>query len=631
MRTGAFILLMFVSGTVAGADRSVVWEPRDGNDFYWGVAFNGCIFSGTAEVYNGGSLPVIDNNRHDVTPVGDLVFTEVKKSADGREIEVGPWDVKDKAIQVRRRIRVSATEGWCRWIDTYSNVSSSDQEFAVDYQTDLRFPIAVLENAAGANLVEANGTCFLTKDDPDSPRPALCHFFAAGGDTLRPVVTAGKGAVVLHYQYKLKVPAGKTVALCFFESQQASLASAREFLKSFDPPKELADVEPQLRAIIANMGAFQGAPLPGLERSETADLVILDANKMQGAIANETFEMRTRAALVAMPAAQVVGAAACPDANELLLLRTDGQVIRGSLGPAMLKLQLTGGESLQIPFRSCKYWSFRIDKGRPQGILPARPMATLRSGEQLCINLKKQVVRLGGQRMNLDSNGLAKIVFDGNGGDCRVFFANGSRLTAVMEWGDAPLEFTLGVPVKTNEILSLNLRDIRPDPSQARVELSSGERLIGQFSESEQMIRLRYGESNVDPIGVSHVRRLSRDPNGLAHIDLWGGPPAVGSLTTAELSFEIANGPQIKISTTQITEMDCPSAPPALVREVDKLVVQLGSDRYKERDGASEALYRMGPSIAPLLEKHQDSDDEEVRMRIKLLLERFSGHASIRG
>src|SRR5262249_51371061 len=58
------------------------------------------------------------------------------------------------------------------------------------------------------------------------------------------------------------------------------------------------------------------------------------------------------------------------------------------------------------------------------------------------------------------------------------------------------------------------------------------------------------------------------------------------------------------------------AAPPA---DVDRLIRQLGSDRYARREAATQALDRIGEAALPALRKAANSPDAEVRRRARRL------------
>ena len=58
--------------------------------------------------------------------------------------------------------------------------------------------------------------------------------------------------------------------------------------------------------------------------------------------------------------------------------------------------------------------------------------------------------------------------------------------------------------------------------------------------------------------------------------------------------------------------------------ELQVVVCQLGAESYKDRQAATEELVKMGPAIAPMLQKQLNVADMEIRPRIEDILERIT-------
>lgn len=60
------------------------------------------------------------------------------------------------------------------------------------------------------------------------------------------------------------------------------------------------------------------------------------------------------------------------------------------------------------------------------------------------------------------------------------------------------------------------------------------------------------------------------------------------------------------------------------VAEAEQLIVQLGDEAFKVRETASDKLFKMGPAVLPVLERHKDAEDAEVRTRVAGLIEKLN-------
>jgi len=62
----------------------------------------------------------------------------------------------------------------------------------------------------------------------------------------------------------------------------------------------------------------------------------------------------------------------------------------------------------------------------------------------------------------------------------------------------------------------------------------------------------------------------------------------------------------------------------ARAEEIDRVVKQLGADRFRDREAASQRLEEMGVAAMEHLLRYSDHDDPEVAARVRRLLERFA-------
>lgn len=58
--------------------------------------------------------------------------------------------------------------------------------------------------------------------------------------------------------------------------------------------------------------------------------------------------------------------------------------------------------------------------------------------------------------------------------------------------------------------------------------------------------------------------------------------------------------------------------------KIEELIKQLGNDEWQIREKAQEELIKIGKNIKPILQKHENSPDPEVRLRIKQIMEEIT-------
>lgn len=82
-----------------------------------------------------------------------------------------------------------------------------------------------------------------------------------------------------------------------------------------------------------------------------------------------------------------------------------------------------------------------------------------------------------------------------------------------------------------------------------------------------------------------------------------------------------------KAKSTQIASINRATAdPPAeMLEKVEKLIAQLGAESYVDREKAQKELIAMGKSIAPILKKHLNNRDPEIRQRLEEIIKTLGG------
>ena len=86
-----------------------------------------------------------------------------------------------------------------------------------------------------------------------------------------------------------------------------------------------------------------------------------------------------------------------------------------------------------------------------------------------------------------------------------------------------------------------------------------------------------------------------------------------------------AQGPSLKVAAGQFAGITLPQAQPPddVLKKVDELVARLSTESYKDRQASTDELVKLGPAIAPLLRKHIDDGDPEVRHRIEEVIDKL--------
>jgi hypothetical protein len=531
----------------SGRSVSFTWYLNDGAGYRWDISSNGQVSNGTNDAYDGGMQLRLAGTYFSSSTQGRL-------SADGREVEIGPW--KHNNLQVWRRIYVDPKLGYCRWIDIFENTTDAVQDAKVQYYSNLGLSVTSTYTTSGqANLTDKDWG-IVTSGTGSTSRPAVIHVFANRGSRIKPSFRYTRNSDSVYQDVTVKVPAGKAVALCIFHAQRRPDNQARQFLDQFKPRRELGKVPPALRRILLNMG---GATLTlgniDLPRHEKHDLAVLrNENELLGKILNERFDVETFYGKLELPAGRVLGLSVpAPDDPHVQVVLVDGQIVAGKLLNAPLRIRLTNGNEMALPPARLASATFAISPQRPDEIKISRPTVILRSGQQLAFrkaDLDCTFQSLYGT-VKLDADDLHGIHFDTpEGGLHRAVFRNGSVLSGLLVADELRLKLDLGPQLAIRRHLASQVAFPSEDidgADLAELALRNEDQLFGRIVEESLTVTTRYGNVTVKPAEISELQIPEAGALGQVRIKLHNGTTVTGKFVGETIGFQIVPGPKLPV------------------------------------------------------------------------------------
>ena len=371
--------------------------------------------------------------------------------------------------------------------------------------------------------------------------------------------------------------------------------------------------------------------VPHVERDTLSDRVVLsDGKVLKGVVGNDAYELTTFFGKVKVPAKDVIGLA--PTGSRLWLMLADGQVLVGETGETALALKLPAGSVLKVPLARIRQCGYRITSARPAGDAASGPMITLRSGQQLALasgSAPALSLRTAYATVALPPKGLVRIESaPGASGLYRAVLAGGSTLTGTLASQTLRLKLALGpvATVRRDEILRLTGTGRSAAPADATVMvMRNGDHLVGSLAHKVLAVRTEFGLAKVLPVSVLE---MTFDParTGAVSMRMWDGSTIEGQLVGDAVTLARAVGPAVEVPPAHVASITRPYALPGpeTLKKVAGLVARLGAESYADRQAATEELVKMGKGIVPLLKKHLESPDAEVRHRIELVLEQVA-------
>ena len=547
-----------------GTDTGFAWVLTDGAGFRWDIYQGGTVNNGTNNAYGGGMNLTVSGS-------GFSGGSRGRRSKDGREIEIGPWT--RGSLRIWRRIYVDPKLGYCRWIDIYQNIGSSDSIAAIQYYSNLGNSVQQIVTTSGKGRLTDKDWGFVSSyAGGSSSRPTLMHVYASRGAKVRPTVQWTRGRNTLYYRMSLKIPAGKTVALCFFEAQRRPNAKTVALLKTFKPARELAKITPALRRIIVNMpGAFTSLGSVYLPRSEKLDLAVLrDGTEQLGSIVMDKYAIETFYGTIELPVGRVIGAYVPSGTDtQVHVALMDGQIVAGKLTNGPIRFKLANGSEMSLPLAKLHTIAYRVSPDRPAELKSQLPMIALRGGQRLRFNIQDANYTFHTEYgdLKLDPGDLTSIMLDTpEGGLHRAVFRNQSVLSGLLVAPTFKLRLELGGTLEINRHLIREFHFAATDESPGRmVELTLRNEnvLHGRIVEDTIRIKSNLGSPTIAPAEIA-VLEIIEGSHDRAQIKLHNGTTVRGRLTAKTIRFQIEPGPKLPIFVGHITKITCPppSKPP---------------------------------------------------------------------
>jgi hypothetical protein len=599
----------------------------DGGGFKWDIRTSGTVGRGTNSAYGSGMYLQVG---------GASVYRKYAWMGESdHELELfdrysTPRYRYRKGLKVFRRIKAYPDLPLARWLDIFHNPTDKDVEVKVAVYSHIPYGVKQVITPSGDGTIDKDEGWFVTTSGNPRRAPSLLHIVTDDRAAQRP--TFKQSGSSLYLRYTLTVPAKGIAVLCHFESQSMSTKSLQQLGRDLRVGRLLSDLSPRYRKLIVNFGRVSMYGNLDLPRSETSDQVVLaGGDPLYGRIANDTFDIQTPYGRLALPAGQVIGMAkpeSGPDAP-LHVLLADGQILPCRSRRLKLELVLADGGTLRVPLADVRHWSFRIGPRRPLEPPQPVPLAALRSGALVALepDAASIVFRRDHLRLPLrltDVRLITPAPPDRPAEPDRLVLLDGTTIEGELVGADIELPLQIGATIeigRDNLAALVGARDEVPTSAGDRVVLADGTELTGRLPAQE--IRLANDDGTSRSVPVGDIRSMKLAKTGTAEVLLTDQQKLAAPLRSGRLEMTIGTGSRVSISLASVRGIHrsrpLPGGP--IRGRVAKLVKQLASDQYAQRQKATDQLRKMGKDIVPLLTRHlQIADDPEARHRLKLLL-----------
>jgi hypothetical protein len=318
---------------------------------------------------------------------------------------------------------------------------------------------------------------------------------------------------------------------------------------------------------------------------------------------------------------------------------TDGEIFGGKLGKETLDLELTSGQTTQIPLSQVARMGYRKRADEPEEWATDKPFVSLRSGERVGIEMPKEpievVTRYGTLKLSPES--IASIAFQSEQhGVHDIYLTDGSKFAGLVRAAEFTMTLSGGssttqpaaapkqtVHFPSSAISRIQFKSAADDVDEAEtptIELLNDDRLVGSLS----------GDLKLDTafdtltINAAEVRKLARGKEGVmdVQVTLWDQSIVSGQLQDPTLKCRLESDVNVAIPIALLEQYSQPRPQPAagMVEKIKATVAQLNADDWKARDRAEAELTAMGPVVISVLKQLRSAQAPEAQQRIDQVL-----------
>ncbi|MDP7287133.1 MAG: hypothetical protein QGH94_03985, partial [Phycisphaerae bacterium] len=468
-----------------------------------------------------------------------------------------------------RRIKAYKNYPIARWLDILENTTGSSIKVQVSIYTNVRYSVTRRKTSSGGQNFGPKDWAIWTKGSSSRGYPTL-HVVTTPGAKVRPTLSVSSSQI--YTRYNLTIPAGKTVVLCHFESQNSNTTNLDKLMNKF-PTKELfKDLPGSVRRMIVNMKAGGGVDGVELSREDKSDRVMLsNGDLMLGTVGNKSFKLSTLLGDMELPASELLGMVVGKK-GQLRFVMTNGQVVGASAVKVKLALSLPSGGKLDIPMDKIKQWSYRISKEKPDDLGQLGPYIALNTGDILAVDAGSDAMKLGLRTkyglIDLKPAELLEIRRNQQKGAKEPYvaaFINGSKISGRFVGASLslPLKLTrrkVDVPKDKLELMFFSEED-KPLSRPDSMLLDNGDKLLGQLVDKAYTLSTDFGKAEIstDKMKKISFSRPKPDAKYLAVIEMLNGTILRGGIDKEMVAFSVGSAIRLSVPIEMVTSVTRPN------------------------------------------------------------------------
>jgi hypothetical protein len=611
------------------------YSVNDGAGNQWMIYPGGWLqIQGNQSLYSQGAMLMINGNQVGVR--------NNQARIDEKTGELVIESLQSNGFTVTRRILMNKEEGYARYIDIIKNTQAQEQTVNVGVQSNMNFSLEQSQSIPDPRKKDQSIAWAASNQNGR----AVFEMYAGKGSKIAPTINTQPNNNFVQGTLQLTIPGGKEVAFIHLHGVTDSPESAAKFVQDFKESKLMSSLPAELRKIVVNFTTGNGyIGDRELLRGDLFDVVeIHGGDQMRGTLKEKSYTLNTFYGTVNLPAERVLGIINVGEFRPRQLLVTlDGEIFGGKLVKDTLDLQMTSGQTVQIPLAQVMRVGYRKRAGEPEEWTFDKPFVALRSGDRVGVQMPDQPVEVATRygSLKLDPRSIATIVFQSEDhGVHDIYLTDGSKFSGLVN--AAEFDMKLSGTIGTGTSTAPTEQPVKfPASSVARiqfsgppVELDDDESPTLRLMNEDVLAGALSGQMKLDTafdtltLNAGEIKKLTRDAeSGVdVQITLWDASILSGQLQDPMLKCNLESGVSVSIPLSLVREYNQPQPQPAagMVDKIKLSVVQLNDNDWKRRDRAEAELTAMGPVVSGVLKQMRPSQPPEAQQRIDQILAKLA-------
>lgn len=543
-------------------------------------------------------------------------------------------------VQVTRRILPMRDEGAVRYIDIVKNPQANEVPLTITIQSNINYGV---QNAEMVPDERRKGQNLAWVAQTHNNRTAV-EVYAGKGAKQAPTINWQQGSNSVNAALQTTIPANGEIAIMHLHATAVSQQAGVDWVNGLKESALLKTIPSELRKIIVNF--VTGQSYIGdreLLRGDLFDVIELrGGDQMKGTLKEPSYKLETFYGTIELPVDRVIALINVGDFRPRQLLVTiDGEIFGGKLAKDTLAMELTSGQTTQVPLSQVTRFGYRKRPNEPEEWTFNKPFMMMRSGDRVAVAMPEQpidvVTRYGA--MKVDPKTIAAIVFQSEEhGVHEVRLTDGSHFAGLVSANQ--FEMTLAGAGPEPQVVKFPASGVSrmqfvaelpeiDEETAPTLRLVNDDTLVGAISGKLKL------DTAFDTLTVEggQIRKLAHASDaGLdVQVTLWDQSIVSGQLQEPQVQVALKSGLVLTVPVALVEEYHHPEPQPAsaMVEKIKETVGRLNAEDWKERDRAAAQLTEMGPIVAPVLKSMRDSQPPEAQQRIDQVLTAVAGARSL--